>query len=125
MHSCVSPAAIPLFLFLPVYNWLGIVLGCLLVLCYYYFSATAVSSSFLRRRLFFARSVSLSLSPPESTSGVCFCVSRRPEISFFYSCCCCYCCFFYYCNKRRRRRRESCSFCRVYATHTTNIRMLI
>ncbi len=71
--------------------------GCWLVLCYYCFSPTAVSSflllSFFLFFFFFFifSSLGLSLSPPESTSGLCFCVSRRPEISFFYSCC-------YYCR---------------------------
>lgn len=147
MHSCVSLAAIPLFLFFPISDWLGIILHlvahsvlCLLLFfyncCFFFFIDIVVvvfvvlgflSIFFLFFFLFFVFSSlglsvfspSLSLPPPESTSGLCFCVCRRPEISFFYSC---YCCRFYYCDKQRQ---ESWSFCRVYATYITNIRMLI
>ncbi len=135
VHSCVSLAALPLFLLLPVSDWLGIVLS---LLAYSFFAITtflqllfllffvslpsysSYSSSFLRS-VCLSLSLSLSLHLNRHRASACFCVRRRPEISFFYSCyCCCYC--FYYCDKQRR---ESCSFCRVYATHATNIRMLI
>ena len=91
VHSCVSLAAIPLFLFLPAYDWLGIVLSLLARLLYSFSAITTTflqllfllflvsasssssssSSSFLRS---VCLSLSLFLSPPESTSGLCFCV---------------------------------------------------
>ena len=154
VHSCVSLAAIPLFLFLPVCDWLGIVLSLLaytrslllLILllllfcnCCFFVSSFSSSSSFLRSvclSLSFSRALSLffffcfsrSLSPSLHLNRhrlsvcVCVCVCRRAEISFFHSC---YHCCFYYCDKQREEEEESCSFCRVYATHITSVRMLI
>ena len=77
VHSCVSLAAIPLFLFLPVCDWLGIVLSLLaytrslllLILllllfcnCCFFVSSFSSSSSFLRSvclSLSFSRALSL------------------------------------------------------------------
>ena len=102
VHSCVLQAAILIFLLFLISDWLNIVSRWvyLFVLYYYYFFFSFVffffSSAYSYSSSSFLRSVCVRLSVSLSTwidNRVCFCVCRRPEISFYS---CCFCCSYYY-----------------------------